>query len=204
MTNEVSMQFSDNEGSDSEGLSRTLVYRDNNIIYFFAEVGASSVCEAIRHIDYLEGNKKCKGITLIINSAGGSAYDGLALVDRIKTCRLPVTTIGMGLVASMAFVIYVAGDKRLCTKNVSFLNHQIKANLDGSLTGNQIHIEEKETTRLENICVDIIASHTLLTPKKIKNDIKCGDQYIGAEGAIQMGISHEIIQDVQKVLRKEQ
>lgn len=187
---------------DEESHSRnSLVYKESNIIYFFDEVCAPSICDAIRYIDYLESNNKVKQITFIITSGGGSAYDGLALYDRLKSCKKPIITIGMGLVASMGFVIYLAGDKRICTKNVSFLNHQIKANFEGSLTSEQIKVEENETHRLENITVDIIAERTLLTPAIIKNHIKTGDKYIGSKEAIAMGISHEIIDEINKEIK---
>jgi len=66
-------------------------------IYFFSEVTAYSVATAIQLIDALEIQSKTKPIIIIINSPGGSCYDGWALFDRMRTCRCPIITIGMGI-----------------------------------------------------------------------------------------------------------
>ena len=173
-----------------------LVSRDNNVIRFFDEVSDASVCEAIKHIDYIEGIKKYTGITIILNSPGGDIYNGLALYDRIRNCKKVVTIVGTGFVASMAFIIYLAGDKRICTKNARFLNHQARMEISGRVA--DIKIEQAEITLMEDLCVDIIAERTLLTIKKLKHDTKVGDVYISSQEAVQMGICHEIISEVIK------
>jgi ATP-dependent Clp protease protease subunit len=173
-----------------------LVYRVGSTIYFFDDVEATTVCEAIKFIDAIEKERKAKHITFIINSSGGTIYDGLALYDRLRACKLPVTTIGTGLVASMAFVIFLGGDKRVCTKRVRFLNHQARVNLEGRVT--DIDIEQTETKLIEDMCVEIIASRTKLTPQKQKKDTKFGDKYIGADEALRTEIVHEIIGEVKK------
>lgn len=182
--------------SQYEPPNHTLVYRVGSTIYFFDEVLGSSVCEAIKFIDAIEKENKAKHITLVINSGGGNIYDGLSLYDRIRACKLPVTTIGTGLVASMAFIIFLGGDKRICTKRVRFLNHQAKISLEGRVA--DIDIEQAETKMVEDMCIDIIATRTNLTPKKQKKDTKLGDKYIGAEEALKTEIVHEIIEEVTK------
>jgi ATP-dependent Clp protease protease subunit len=189
---------------ESDFSPRTLVHREGNVIYFFDEVDGAAVCDAIRYIDYLE---HCQAVTEIIfklNSGGGNVYDGLALYDRIRSCKCKITMIGSGLIASMAFIIYLAGDRRICTDNVRFLNHQTKAGLEGDLTGVQIKIEEKETKKLETMCIDIIADRTFLTPKIIQNHIRLGDKYISSKEALSMGIAHEIQAEVIKETAKDE
>ena len=173
-----------------------LVYRVGTTIYFFDEVDGASVCEAIKMIDAIEREKKATELTLILNSGGGSIYDGLALYDRLRTCTLPVTTIGLGMVASMAFIIFVAGDKRICTKRVRFLNHQAKISISGRVA--DIDIEQAETKMIEDMCIEIIATRTKLNPQKQKKDTKAGDKYIGADEALKTGIVHEIIEEITK------
>jgi ATP-dependent Clp protease protease subunit len=182
--------------SDYEVPTPTLVYRVGTTIYFFDEVDGASVCEAIKFIDAIEKEKKIEHLTLVLNSGGGNIYDGLALYDRLRACKLPVTTIGTGLVASMAFIIFLAGDKRICSPRVRFLNHQAKMSVEGRVE--DINIEQAEIKMVEDMCIDIIAGRTTLTAKKQKKDTKLGDKYIGAEEALRTQIVHEIIEEVTK------
>lgn len=182
--------------SEYEVPAHTLVYRVGTTIYFFDEVDGASVCEAIKFIDMIEKEKKVEHLTMVINSGGGNIYDGLALYDRLRACKLPVTTIGTGLVASMAFIIFLAGDKRICSPRVRFLNHQAKISIEGRVE--DINIEQAETKMVDDMCIEIIATRTTLTAKKQKKDIKGGDKYIGAEEALHTKIVHEIIEEVMK------
>ena len=181
-----------------ETSSKSLVFNEGNVIYFFDEMDAAAVVDAIRYIDHLEYNEKVDKIIFKLNSGGGNVYDGLALYDRLRNCRASITMIGSGLIASMAFIVYLAGDRRIATANVRFLNHQTKFVVDGELNGVQIKIEEKETVHLENTCIDICAQRTLLTPRIIKNHIKLGDKYIGIKEAVAMGIVHEVQEEIVK------
>lgn len=179
-----------------ESVRSPLVYRSGSIIYFFDDVEGDSVCEAIKFIDAIEKENKAKHLTVVINSSGGNIYDGLAFYDRLRTCKLSVTMIGTGFVASMAFVVFLAGDKRLCTKNVRFLNHQAKLTVEGRVS--DIEIEQAEIKMMEELCINIIASRSKLTSKKQKKDTKVGDKYIGADEALKTEIVHEIIDEVIK------
>lgn len=175
---------------------KSLVHRSGSTIYFFDEVDSASVCEAIRYLDAIERDKKITELSIVFSSNGGSIYDGLALYDRIRASRCRVTTIGTGLVASMAFVVFLAGDRRVCTKNVRFLNHQASAELRGKLT--DLDIEHVETKMLEDICIQIISERTNQTAKRLKKDTKVGDKYIYADEAFKTLIVHEIIEEVKK------
>ena len=175
-----------------------LVRLRDDVIYFFHAMDGAGVMEAIMFLDELENDPEVKDITIKLSSGGGNLYDGLAFYDRIRSCKKHVTIIGTGLVASMAFMVYVAGDKRLCTPTVRFLNHQTKAGFDTEMTEAQLKIEAVETKKMEAECVDLIASRTFLTPKIIRNHIRLGDKYISAKEAVNMGIAHEIIEEVEK------
>lgn len=184
------------QDTEWESPRQNLVHRSGTTIYFFDEVDGMSVCEAIRYIDQIEATPKVKHLTLVINSGGGNIYDGLALYDRLRACKLPVITIGTGLVASMAFIVFLAGDKRICTKRVRFLNHQAKLSLEGRVA--DIDIEQAEIKMLEDMCVEIIATRTKLTSKKQKKDTKLGDKYIGSDEASLTEIVHEVIEEITK------
>ena len=87
------------------------------------------ICErAIRFIlmhNAHHGNK-LKNLTIIINSPGGSVYAALALIDVMRGSKIPVYTIGLGLIASAGLLVFMAGAKgnRVITPNTSILSHQ--------------------------------------------------------------------------------
>ena len=65
-------------------------------------------------------------LTIIINSPGGDVHAAFALIDTMKASTIPIKTVGLGLIASCGFLIFIAGDKgkRILTPNTSILSHQ--------------------------------------------------------------------------------
>ena len=65
-------------------------------------------------------------LTLIINSPGGDVHAAFALIDTMKASSIPIKTVGLGLIASCGFLIFIAGEKgkRILTPNTSILSHQ--------------------------------------------------------------------------------
>ena len=181
--------------------SNSKVIRHGRTIYFFDDVDEGSVLQAIQHLMQLQIESLKKPITFIINSGGGGCYDGLALYDAIMTCPVHVTTIGMGIVGSMAFLIYLAGDKRISAVNTRYLNHQVSSEISGKVT--DIDIARAEMTALEDICTKIVAERTGMKESQIKKDIKVGDNYYSAEEALKKGIVHEIIAHMDKTAPNE-
>lgn len=99
---------------------------DYGIIYLSGEIGghtSESVCQKIIEINITK-NVDC--IQMIINSPGGSIADGFAIIDMMEWSRLPVRTTGLGILASMALLIFMAGKKehRVITPRVSILSHR--------------------------------------------------------------------------------
>lgn len=189
------MRNRDEEYIDLEGHSKVAVYRMGSTIYFFDDINQQTVCEAIKYIDQLE-LVKVKGITIILNSHGGEEYSGLALYDRIRSSACRFTIIGTGFIASMALIVYLAGDRRIASKNARFLNHQGSMEVGGKST--DIKIESKELENVEEMCNEIIAERTKQDIKKLRNSIKIGNKYISALEAKNTGFVHEIIDEVKK------
>lgn len=180
--------------------NRVNVSRQGRTIYFFADVNDTSVMEAIKLLMQIQNECKKKPIQIVINSPGGSCYDGLALYDCIRACPAPIVTIGMGMVASMGFILYLAGDKRISSINTRFLNHQVSSEFAGKAT--DIEIQRAEIAALEDVIVKIVASRTGISESKIKKDVKGGDNYYSAKEAVKKGIVHEIISYVDKTTVK--
>lgn len=173
-------------------IQKTIVYKIGRRIYFFSDVDADSICEAIKYLDELEKESK-KPIEIVFNSEGGSTYDGLALYDRIRQSDCEITTIGTGLVGSMAVILFLAGDYRYVTESCTILNHQGSDSIEGRVS--DIEIGFNETKRLEEYLVDLISERTGLPTKKIKADIKKGDDHIKPDRAVDEGFVHEIIKN---------
>lgn len=184
---------------DSED-ERINVYREGRTIYFFHEILHSSACEFFKLMDEVEKEKSNKPIDIIINSEGGNIYDGLAIYDRIRQSEIEINTRGYGYVASMAIIIFLAGDYRYVSLDTSFMSHQGIDEAEGKLTDLEISI--KETKRLEEVVVNIISEHTGLTETRIKKDFKLGDYYFDADKALEDGYVHQIIQNKRIIKRR--
>lgn len=182
-----------------EFTDKPTVYKVRRSIYFFDEVNNKTVCDACRFIDELESESQ-EDIEFVINSVGGSIYDGMALYDRIRSTACKVNTVGTGFVASMGLIIFLAGDNRTITENVVLLNHQGSSEVAGKTS--DIKIEAAEMTRIEELTVEIIAERTGLSPKIIKKDIKLGDNYISPEVAVAKGFAHGVISNKRDAIKK--
>jgi len=172
---------------------KSLVYRVRRTIFFFDEVKAESVLEAIKLINEIEADNSTKPIEFVINSVGGSCYDGLALYDRLRQSECKIITIGTGLVASIALLVFLAGEVRFVTENVRLLNHQGYTEIAGKTS--DVEIDYKELKKLEDMVNSEISDRAGITLSKVLRDIKIGDRWFGAEQAIEEGYAHELIKN---------
>ena len=174
---------------------RALVYRKGRTIYFFDDIEASSVCEAIKLIQdiTIESPKSKQPIEFIINSEGGNCYDGLALYDALRQSDYEIVTIGTGIVASMALIIFLAGDQRLVTENTRLMNHQMSTGVEGKVT--DVGIDYNEAKALDEVMNEIISERTGITLHKLKKEIRIGDRWFTAEQAADEGYADEVIQN---------
>ena len=109
-------------------------YYNNRIIILNNEIDENLIEDCIIYI--LKWNQSDKGlskedrkpITIYLNSGGGDSFIAMQLVDVIKTSITPIKIVGMSLVASAAFHIFIAGHERICFDNTIFLMH------DGDVT----------------------------------------------------------------------
>jgi ATP-dependent Clp protease protease subunit len=131
-----------------------------------------------------------KPILLIINTVGGDVYPGLALTDIMLQSETPIYTLGMGLVASMGYTIYLAGKKRYSFQNTTYLQHDgaiTLANSAGKAKDAMMHFEQlAERDR------NYILSRTTM-PTEIYEKNKEREFYMDSEIAKSYGVVHEII-----------
>jgi len=141
---------------------------------------------------YLEREDPDKDINLYIHCPGGVISAGLAIYDAMQIIRPPVSTICLGLAASMATVLLSAGakGKRYTLPHSTIHMHQPMGGAQGQAS--DIAIAAKEILRLQDIIRNILASHTGQPVDKIARDTD-RDFYLTPEQAIEYGIIDEIL-----------
>ena len=155
--------------------------------------------QIVHYIHTLE-KQSSKPIRLFINSEGGNISDGFAIYDAMTQSKCKITTIGMGVIESMATIIFLAGKERYCYPTCRFMYHQgIQEYMEGEAknTSNSKR-EVAESDKLDNICNAIVEEKTKFTAQEIDKLIQPGNFYFGAEEAVKNGFVHSIIQKIEK------
>ena len=142
---------------------------------------------------FLESEDPDKDSSLYINSPGGSVSAGLAIYDTMQYIRPNVSTICLGMAASMGAVLLTAGaeGKRLALPNAKIMIHQPMGGMQGQASDIEIHAKEILKTRAK--LNEILAAHTKQPLDKIEADTD-RDYYMSSEEALKYGIVDKIIE----------
>jgi ATP-dependent Clp protease protease subunit len=146
----------------------------------------------IAQLLYLEREDPDKDISLYINCPGGIISAGLAIYDTIQLIRPDVSTICVGMAASMGTVLLCAGTKgkRYALPNATIHLHQAVGGAQGQAA--DIEIAAREIMRLQSLLRDILVKHTGQTMEKITHDTD-RDFYLTPEQAVEYGLVDEVI-----------
>ena len=141
---------------------------------------------------YLEREDPDKDISLYINSPGGVIAAGLAIYDTMQLIRPDISTICVGMAASMGTVLLTAGTKgkRFALPNATIHMHQAVGGAQGKAA--DIEIAAREIMRLQDILRNILANHTGQKLDKIIHDTD-RDFYLNPEQAVEYGLIDEIL-----------
>ena len=133
-------------------------------------------------------------IKILINSPGGEINSGFFIFDCIKFVRSPVYTIGAGLVASAAALVYLAADKtrRISLPHARYMLHQPLSGMRGVVTDLEIHA--REVDELKALINDIIAKATNSKVSSIEQDTD-RDFWLNAKAAKNYGLVNTIIEN---------
>jgi ATP-dependent Clp protease protease subunit len=154
------------------------------------DIDECSVHDVARAVRLFEKLSKKDPITVVVSSFGGDVYTGLRIYDVLKDCSCPIITIGEGKVMSMGTIVYLAGDKRYALPNTTFMFHEVSSLSLGKLS--EIKNDLKEVTRLEGICLDIIAKNTSKNKKWWEKETKHVDKFFNYQESKKLGIiTHE-------------
>jgi ATP-dependent Clp protease protease subunit len=146
----------------------------------------------IAQLLYLDREDPDKDISIYLQSPGGSIYSGLAIYDTMQLIRAPVSTISVGMTASMATVLLCAGakGKRYALPHSTIHMHQAASSAQGQAT--DIEIAAREILRLQEALRNIIAKHTGQSLEKIAHDTD-RDFYLNPQQAVEYGIIDEVL-----------
>lgn len=133
---------------------------------------------------------KRKPITIYLNSEGGSSFDGQALIDVMLASKTPIKTVGIGMVASMAYLIFIAGHERISFPNSCLLMHEGNTSVGG------VSSKARDTMAffddMEERMKKFILSRTSITEEKYEEVYK-KEWWMYAQEAKQFGIVDKII-----------
>ena len=156
------------------------------------EVNDTTASLVVAQLLYLEGQDSEKDISLYINSPGGSVTAGLAIYDTIKYIKCDVSTICMGMAASMGAFLLSSGTKgkRLALPNAEIMIHQPSAGTQGQITDMAIHLKRLEV--IKKRLNAILADNTGRSVEEITAACE-RDNFMTAEEAVAYGLIDKVI-----------
>lgn len=164
----------------------------DRIVFVTGEIDDTMANLVIAQLLFLESEDPDKDIHLYINSPGGSVSAGLAIYDTMQYIKPDVSTICMGMAASMASVLLAAGapGKRFALPYSRVMIHQPLGGVQGQAS--EIEITAREILRIRDEMNGILASHTGQTKEKIAQDTD-RDNYMSSREAKEYGLIDEVV-----------
>ena len=166
----------------------------DRIIMLTEDVNHVTASSIVAQLLFLESEDPDKEISFYINSPGGSITDGMAIVDTMRYIKCPISTICVGMAASMGAVLLACGDKgkRFATPNSEIMIHQplISGGLSGQATEIKIHADHILRTRSR--LNKLLSEQTGQDLETIEKDTE-RDNYMLAEEALKYGLIDEIL-----------
>ncbi len=165
----------------------------DRIIFLGGPIDDNVANTIVAQLLFLESEDPKKDISLYINSPGGYVHSGLALYDTIKHIKPDVSTICVGVAASMASILLAAGKKgkRYILPNAEVMIHQPLGGAQGQAT--DIEISAKHIVKQRELLNQILSETTGRPINQIQKDVD-RDYYMTAEDAKKYGIIDKILQ----------
>ena len=165
---------------------------NDRIIFLGEEVNDTTASLVVAQLLYLEAQDPDKDIQMYINSPGGSITAGMAIYDTMQYIKCDVSTICIGMCASMAAFLLSAGTKgkRLSLPNAEIMIHQPSAGTQGQVTDMAIHMKRLEI--IKRRMNSILAENTGKSVEAVTADCE-RDNFMTAEEAKEYGIIDKVI-----------
>ena len=165
---------------------------EDRIIFISGEIDDASANTVVAELIYLEAKNPDKDICIYINSPGGSVTAGMAIYDTMKYIKCDVSTICVGLAASMGAFLLAAGTKgkRYCLTNSEVMIHQPLGGAKGQAS--DIEITAKHIINTKEKMIKMLAENTSQPEEKVASDVD-RDYYMTAEEAVAYGLVDKVI-----------
>lgn len=164
----------------------------DRIIFLGTEIDDTVANLVIAQLLFLESQDKAKDIKLYINSPGGSVTSGLAIYDAMQYVKPDVSTICVGMAASMGAVLLAAGaaGKRFALPNSEIMIHQVLGGVSGQATDIKIHAER--ILKIKDRLNEILAKHSGKKKADVAEDTE-RDYFLDASEAAKYGLIDKVI-----------
>lgn len=166
-------------------------------IFLTEKVDSVTMDGLVKQIIFLNEKDPEKEITIYINSPGGEVHSGLAAYDLLHLIKAPVTTVCIGEAASMAAILFLAGQRRVMLPSSTIMIHDPSPG-GGALTGMKPdEIEEKlnDLKKTRDLLCRIISEKTGNPVEKVMEKT-CKDSFFTAEEALSFGLTTEIAERI--------
>ena len=165
---------------------------NDRIVFLGEEVNATTASLVVAQLLYLEAQDPDKEIQFYINSPGGSVTAGMAIYDTMQYIKADVSTICIGMAASMGAFLLAAGTKgkRLALPNAEIMIHQPSAGTKGQITDMAIHLKRLEI--IKKRMNEILAGNTGKPIEVVTADTE-RDNFMSAQEALDFGLVDKII-----------
>ncbi|MBQ2863882.1 MAG: ATP-dependent Clp endopeptidase proteolytic subunit ClpP [Clostridia bacterium] len=166
---------------------------EDRIIFITGEIDDNVANTVVAQLIYLEGKNADKDISLYINSPGGSISAGMAIYDTMKYIKCDVSTICVGLAASMGAFLLAAGTKgkRMCLPNSEVMIHQPLSGVQGQVT--DIQITAKHVQKIKDKMTKMLAENCGQPLDKVAADVE-RDNWMDANEAKAYGLVDKVIE----------
>ena len=164
----------------------------DRIIFLGGEIDDNTANLVVAQLIFLEADDPDKDISLYINSPGGSVTAGMAIYDTMQYIKCDVSTICVGMAASMGAFLLAAGakGKRKALPNCEVMIHQPLGGARGQAT--DVAIQAEQLIKIKNKMNQILAQRTGQPVERVAQDTE-RDNYMDAAAALQYGLVDEII-----------
>ena len=165
---------------------------NDRIIFLSEEVNDTTASLIVAQLLYLEAQDPDKEIQFYINSPGGSVTAGMAIYDTMQYVKCDVSTICIGMAASMGAFLLSSGakGKRLALPNAEIMIHQPSAGTQGQVTDMALHLKRLE--EIKKRLNQILAGNTGKSVEQITADCE-RDNFMSAEEALEYGLIDKIV-----------
>ena len=165
---------------------------EDRIVFISGEIDDASANTIVAELIYLEAKNPEKDICVYINSPGGSVTAGMAIYDTMKYVKCDVSTICIGLAASMGAFLLAAGTKgkRFCLPNSEVMIHQPLGGAQGQAS--DIEITANHILKTKKKMIEMLAKNTGQSIKKVEKDVD-RDYFMTADEAVAYGLVDKVI-----------